>query len=89
MIDGTTCYSVMNDTEKLRWKDEVIKGGKAFMTFLFNKKYYTFDEFIRCSFLWDGTKHGHDYWYGISTKYVLHDILSPPNKFNSIPPEIF
>jgi hypothetical protein len=89
MIDGTKCYSVMNDTEKLRWNHEVLRGGNAFMSFLLNKKYYTFGEFIGWSFLWAETKHGHDYWQGVSTKYVLHDILSPPNKFNSKPPEIF
>lgn len=87
MIDGTRCYQAMSDLEQRRWQKAVIDQGMT-MNPLLNGKYWTFREFIGQSFLWDQTNQGHDYWYRISKKYVLHDILSPQKKLGNKPPDI-
>ncbi|MBW2472141.1 MAG: hypothetical protein JRE18_08690 [Deltaproteobacteria bacterium] len=84
MIDGTRCYNIMTELEQRRWQGAVIYGGG--INYVLNKKYATFKEFLELSFVWSDTKEGHDYWEEISKKYILHDILSPPKKFNNLKP---
>lgn len=88
MIDGTRCYQAMSDLEQRRWQKAVIDQGMT-MNPLLNGKYWTFGEFIGQSFIWGNTNQGHDYWYGISKKYTLHDIMSPQKRFINKPPNIF
>jgi len=84
MIDGTKCYSVMTELEQRRWQGAVIYAGG--INYLLIKKYTTFKEFLETSFIWGNTKEGYEYWEEISKKYILHDILSPPKKFNNLKP---
>ena len=91
MIDGGRCFSVMTETEKVKWESSVLRlneRDRGYMNFLLNRKYHTFDEFIALSFPWEKTKEGYEYWQALSERYVLHDTLSPQKKFNNKPPEI-
>jgi len=91
MIDGTRCFSVMTETEKVKWEYSVLRLNervRGYMNFLLNRKYHTFEEFIALSFPWENTKEGYDYWMAVSERYVLHDTLSPQKKFINKPPEI-
>jgi hypothetical protein len=76
MIDGYRCYQAMSDLEQRRWQRLVVYR----VNFMLNKQWNTFEDFIVNSFTWSETKEGHEYWDGISKKYVLHDILSPQKK---------
>ena len=80
MIDGSRCYAAMSELEKTRWRKET--GIGSYSKFCMDRQYDTFEDFIKASFLWSGTKLGHDYWEFVSKRYVLHDILSPVKNFN-------
>jgi hypothetical protein len=82
MIDGNRCYSVMSELEQRRWQKAVINEQFTNINFLLNQKYWTFEEFIGQSFVWEATNQGHDYWEGISKKYIVHDMLSPQKRFS-------
>ena len=82
MIDGNRCYGVMSELEQRRWQKAVINEQFTNINFLLNQKYWTFEEFIGHSFVWAATNQGHDYWEGISKKYIVHDMLSPQKRFS-------
>lgn len=86
MVDGNRCYSIMSDLEKRRWQKAVIKDNNNNQVLL-NGKYWTFKEFIACSFFWLESKDGHDYWEWVSNKYIVHDLLQPQPRYINPPPK--
>lgn len=82
MIDGGRCYAAMSPLEQRRWQKVVNKEVVA-NSFLFNEKFWTFQEFIMTSFVWFKSKEGHDYWEWVSNRYILHDLLTPQPRWGS------
>ena len=85
MVTGYKCYKVMYDLEQRRWQ----RACRGNQTFLLNKNYHNFCDFIEASFSWNQTKQGTEYWATICEKYKLHDQLNPSPHFKTKPPKTF
>lgn len=88
MIDGGRCYAAMSPLEQRRWQKAVNKEPIS-ANFLFNQKFWTFQEFIVYSFTWCETKEGYDYWDWVSNRYILHDLLTPQPRWFKKQPEVW
>jgi hypothetical protein len=71
MVTGYKCYKVMSDLEQRRWQ----RACRGNQTFLLNKNYHNFCDFIEASFSWNQTKQGNQ--------------LNPSPRFKTKPPNTF
>ena len=85
MVTGYKCYKAMSELEQRRWQ----RACRGNQTFLLNKNYHNFCDFIEASFSWNQTKEGFEYWATLCEKYKLHDQLNPSPHFKTKPPKTF
>lgn len=76
LIDGYRCYGLLSPLEQIKWNKAITKSkNKTPSSYILQNKYWTFQDFIRSSFIWNQTEDGFDYWEEISNKYIIHDLL--------------
>jgi hypothetical protein len=85
IVTGYDCYKAMTELEQRRWQ----RACRGNQTFLLNKNYHNFCDFIEASFSWNQTKQGVEYWATVCEKYKLHDQLNPSPRFKTKPPKTF